>query len=521
MNASFNLVDEPWLPCVHLDGAPVPLGLYEALAQAHTLRELQGENPLSTAALHRLLLAILHRCFGPKDRKEWSRLWRAGRWDAAALRAYFDQWRDRFDLFHDVYPFYQSAAPLSDPQVLNRLSLTHAYNSTLFEHQASGESFFLPAVRAAEWLVTMQASGIGMGPPHNPYPAGPLVNTLLVLVQGHNLFETLAFNLLEYDPRRSKPIPAPARDEDRPIWEYDENPYPPHPKQFYRPGYLGYLTFQVRTIHLHPALEDGVLGVRECALAQGSRWDNQNIEDPMKVYVTLKKKDVGMLPLRLHEDRAMWRDAGALFRLQIRETDDAKYRPPLAFDWLARHVEAGDVDRAQSYNYVTLGLCNSNARLDFFRQERMPLPLAYFDRLPEHEALEEQLRLALQRAEDVAMALRRAGRELAQWIVSPADRNKAHKDGTNLVYARLNVEQRYWPRLEVPFHHFLRDLPTGHEAALAAWTATVQNTARRAFEQAADDVEGPLRGLKAATLARSTLEFGLARALKTTQTPSK
>jgi CRISPR system Cascade subunit CasA len=516
MNASFDLIDEPWLPCVRLDGTPVALGLYDALSQAHTLRELQGEIPLSTAALHRLLLVILHRNFGPKNGGEWARLWQSGRWDASALRAYFDCWRDRFDLFHETYPFYQSAEPPRDPETLTRLSLTHAFNSTLFEHQASGAAFAVPAARAAEWLVTMQASGIGMGPPHHPHPAGPLVNTLLVMVQGRSLFETLAFNLVEYDPKRNKPIPGPTRGQDLPIWEYDENPYPPHPKKFYRPGYLGYLTFQVRTIRLYPDWEDGELWVRECAIAQGSRWDNQEIEDPMKVYITLKKKDFGMLPLRLREDRAMWRDSGALFRLQVRETDEAKYRPPLAFQELARHVEDGDVDRAQTYNYVTLGLCNSNARLDFFRHERMPLPLAYFEK--ENAALEEQLRLALQYAEDVANTLRRAGRDLARWVVSPADKNKASKDGTQMVFDQLNVEQRYWPRLEMPFREFVRDLPGDTEGAMDAWTTTLQNTARRAFEEAAAGVDDPLRGLKAATLGRGTLEYGLAKVLHQSRT---
>jgi len=513
MNVSYNLIDEPWIPCIGLDGQPLRLGLYETLARAHTIREVQGEIPLSTAALHRLLLAILHRSFGPKNRSEWARLWRAGCWDETTLRGYFDNWRSRFDLFHDTYPFYQTVQPPRERESLTRLSLTHAYNSTLFQHQASGEAFAVPPARAAEWLVTMQAGGIGMGPPHHPHPSGPLTNTLLVLVQGRSLFETLAFNLVEYDPVTNKPIPGPSRGEDRPTWEYDKNPFPPDPKKTYRPGYLGYLTFQVRAAHLFPSQEGGELCVRECSLAQGARWDGQLIQDPMKVYITPKKKDVGTLPLRLREDRATWRDSGALFRLQERESDDAKYRPPLAFDWLARHVEAGDIDRAQTYNYVTLGLCNSNARLDFFRQERMPLPLAYFDKSEEHEPLEGQLRLALQQAEDVAAALRTASRDLARWIVSPADKNQAHRDGVNAVYARLDVEQHYWSRLEVPFQHLLQSLPAAPLAAMDTWKATLRSTARGAYERAAASVDDPLRGLKAATLARGVLEAGLARVL--------
>ena len=168
MNVQFNLVDEPWLPCIRTDGQPIELGLYDALTQAHTLRELHGETPLGTAALHRMLLAVLHRVFGPESRKAWYQLWRKGRWDEEALQDYFDRWRSRFNLFDDEYPFYQSPDPPGDPEPLNRLSLPHAYNSTLFEHQMADGTLSVPAARAARWLITLQASGIGTGPHSTP-----------------------------------------------------------------------------------------------------------------------------------------------------------------------------------------------------------------------------------------------------------------------------------------------------------------------------------------------------------------
>jgi len=511
METQFNLIDEAWLPCVRLDGKPVQVGLFEALAQAHALRELQGENPLATAALHRLLLAILHRNFGPQDAEAWFALWQAGRWDAGVLRTYFDRWRERFYLFDDHYPFYQSVDAKSSAEPPTRLSLTHAYNSTLFEHEAGGDSFAVPAARAAQWIVTMQASGIGMGPPHHPHPAGPLVNSLLVLVQGRTLFETLAFNLLAYDPQEGKPTPHSEHGPDLPTWEYDVNPFQPDPKRFYLPGYLGYLTFQVRTIRLYPTVEDGELVVRECTIAQGARWDNRAIEDPMKTYLALKKKESGWIPYRLKEDRALWRDTGALFRIRGRDTADAAYRPPRAFEWLAHHVEWGYLRKEQIFDYLALGLCNSNARLDFFRQERMPLPLAYF--AEDNAALEEQLRTGLQAAEDIASALVKAGRELSRWVASPAGQAKWTDPGAKMVYDRLNLEQYYWPRLEIAFREFVCALPHGPEDARAAWLQHVMRTARQAFDEAVRAVDDPLRGLKAATRARGTLEYGLAKAL--------
>jgi hypothetical protein len=289
------------------------------------------------------------------------------------------------------------------------------------------------------------------------------------------------------------------------MWEYDEPPYPPEPKTFYLPGYLGYLTWPVRSVHLLPAWEDGELCVRECAIAQGARWD-QIIEDPMKVYQMARSKNVGMLPLRLSEGRAMWRDSGALFRLNTEGV-----RPPLAFEQLARTINTPGLEQSQTYNYLTLGLCNSNARLDFFRQERMPLPLDYLSE--SNEDLREKLMAALQGAESIADALRMAGRDFARWYVSPEDKKKANRDDVNVIYEQLDIENRYWPHLETPFAHFVTDLPADQEGALDRWLEMVQNTARRAYSEATRRMDDPQRGLKALTLARRALEYGIGKAI--------
>ena len=64
---SFDLVDKGWIPCLRLAGNErVEMGLRDVLAQAPTLREIYDPSPLVTVSLHRLLLAILHRNFGPR-----------------------------------------------------------------------------------------------------------------------------------------------------------------------------------------------------------------------------------------------------------------------------------------------------------------------------------------------------------------------------------------------------------------------------------------------------------------------
>src|SRR5437764_1023261 len=106
---SFDLVDEPWLLSVERQSRrPVSLGLRDTLVRAHELRELVDPSPLVIAALHRLLLALLHRIVGPAGPDAWLDLWRAGCWEPGLIDNYPQRWRPRFDLFEPERPFYQT-----------------------------------------------------------------------------------------------------------------------------------------------------------------------------------------------------------------------------------------------------------------------------------------------------------------------------------------------------------------------------------------------------------------------------
>src|SRR4051794_14370177 len=105
---SFNLVDEPWIPCLLVGGEARELSLVNTLLRSTEIREVFDPSPLVTVALHRLLLAVLHRSFGPDNLAAWAELWRHGEWDRAALETYLGQWRERFDLFGAEWPFYQT-----------------------------------------------------------------------------------------------------------------------------------------------------------------------------------------------------------------------------------------------------------------------------------------------------------------------------------------------------------------------------------------------------------------------------
>jgi CRISPR system Cascade subunit CasA len=506
MNVHFDLVDEPWLPCIRPDGTERQLGLYETLAQAHESLELHGETPLETAALHRLLLAVLHRVVdGPRSAKAWARLWARGRWDEAALRAYFEQWRDRFDLFEDTHPFYQSPDKRVKPKSLNSLAhqVASGNNPTLFDHHTDDEGIVLTPAEAARMLVTDQAFGLaGLSGLTQKFTDGTCASGITFLVQGQTLFETLMLNLVRYTDES----PIAREPQDVPSWEMDD---PFTPVRTVPLGYLDYLTWQNRRILLMPAETPQGTTVRQMTMAPALRLDN-SVENPMMHYRRDEKR--GAMPLSFFEGKALWRDSSALFELH-----NPGQSPPIVMHWLAELVYGEHLSRSQHYRCLALGMSKKQAKVYFFRQEQIPLHLSLLPNDPEAEHLRELLRNALSTASRTGGALREAGRDLARWIVSPNDKSKAHKDDVQPVFDQLDLDRRYWPRLEVSFQTFIRDLPGKRQAALDRWVDVVCNTARQAFDEAADGVVDPTRGLKALTLARGTLERLMARALNPKQ----
>jgi len=106
--AEFNLIDEPWIPCIDSLGKRVEYGIRDTLLKAHALREICDNSPLVTVAIHRLLLAILYRAYcGPQDFRSWRDLYGEGALSQEQLEGYLDKWRMRFDLASSSYPFFQ------------------------------------------------------------------------------------------------------------------------------------------------------------------------------------------------------------------------------------------------------------------------------------------------------------------------------------------------------------------------------------------------------------------------------
>jgi len=530
----FDLIDEPWIPYLQLDGAKRLGGIRSVLIDAGQIREIADPSPLVTVALHRLLLAILHRCVGPADEGAWADLWRASAFDAATLDRYLSQWRHRFDLFHPTHPFYQTAD--LDPVYagpVTKLPLSAGKREPLFEHYVEDASYSLTVPEAARELVALHAFAIGgllsyerhLDPRiYKSAKGGPLAKGAAVLMKGNTLFQTLMLNLLRYDPANDAPFPV--QGDDRPAWERDE---PTRAMDRLPTGYLDLLTWQSRRVRLlpEPAGDGSTWIVRQAVVMKGYQFPegwSVHSSEPMVAFrqrPDAKPNELAWQPVGFQRDRALWRDSLALIQAF---SNDGRVLPPKTISWLSDLVIMGVLDHAARFRMDVAGLNTNQALVNFWRYERLPLPMAYLA----DKRLTDRLGDALALAEGGGAILRQATETLATLLIAPSASDGSQgrqpdRSQIDSLVQHLATERSYWARLEIPFKRLLVELPADMGAtpgdataprALADWAKEVKQAALEAFAEAAEAAGSSARALRAVAIAERGLPSRIAKAIE-------
>jgi len=491
----FNLVDERWLPCAEMDGKPVELSITEALVRSHELRELRDSSPLTTAALHRLLLAVIHSAYrGPQSVAAWRALWSAGRADQKMLGDYLVKWHDRFNLFDASHPFYQVAGFSIDatrPACQLEQEIARGNNATLFDHTTEASSPALTSARAARALVTNQAYAVGGGNgstsalfgKHPNLKHAPLVAGITVLLKGETLFETLMLNLLLLTAE----APIPCEKDDAPAWERSQGIQ--HPGERPVRGWLDLLTWQSRCISLIEKDDR----VSEMYYAQGNSLSKTSAREPMWFYRESKKPGE-YLPVRLCSERAVWRDVDSLLTIR---PDRAGETRPRAFRQI-NHIIAEDdtgIRPGNSWRCSLMGLENDKALVLRWTQEDLPL----HPQLLEDSSILEHLRVGMEKCESAASALRTAEWVSCSKFLVPEDVGRTvDRDTVRSLTERVRAQELFWSDMSGPFRHFMEDVAVNPGLALTRWLETVKRTAYVSFAQSADTRFGrSARGLRA------------------------
>lgn len=487
MQHTYDLVAEPWLPCRTLHGESACLGLEAVLVRAHELAELRDDSPLVTIALHRLLLAVLHRVLGPKDEDHWLELWQAGRLPAEPFTTYVAEWRERFDLCHPQRPFFQTPG-LKDakPVSVYRLAFVQGNNATLFDHRTESEEAGLPPDVAARLLATYQAFAIGGGvsKPFN-LSHSPVAREggFLCLVNGPSLFHTLMLNAIAVT---NQPF---TKGNDHPTWELDD---PPEPARNAVPvGYTDYLTWQSRRVELVPDPGSELCFSRVRMLQGQAPSDVVAGREPMCAYQQDKKGQFRAVGFR--EGRALWRDSHTLLAAgelkQYRSsTQTAEWRAPEVLSQLATLREYGYLDPDQQFVLSTYGMSTNQAKISLWRHETLPLPVALLGK----EGLLGAVRRAVGCAEGGGLALWAASRRLAELALRP-EGGRADPEDVSRLAESLKMTPRYWAGLEHPFRQWLVSLPECDPAdvrpRLLEWARSVCAHARATFDRAVAELE--------------------------------
>ncbi len=463
---SFNLVDQGWLPCVMSDGSFRELNLREIFSEAHNIRELIGDSPPETIALHRILLAMIHRILlGPKSAAEWGELKAATKFDSAQFNEYLDKWQSRFDLFDEKYPFYQSAASKENVQTgaIIQLYYQGKNNATLFDHTSTDLPKQVSPSEAARMLVAFQGFDFGGIKSDGSAQKAVLLNAAVALFRGATLFQTLLLNLHRYNENDDAPF-ALDYDKDLPAWERG-NAIVAGTRQ--PDGYVDLLTWQSRRLYIQPELDaEGNVFVRNSVVMLGYAFPpNADLHQKETMIAFRASKTEGYFAVGFSESRALWRNS-----LSLLQTVSGENFKPKMLNWLSDLVEMDEIAADTVFSVDFYGMAADKAKLLFWNHESFDLPAEF---LSDQEIL-NSLSLCLDVSETIGFAVRSGVKTLADELES-----------SPTSFQTMNA---YWPQLEGEFNALLLALPNDPDRAKSDWFGKVLNIAERALKQTFDSL---------------------------------
>lgn len=497
--ASFNVLTEPWIPVIDLEGTRKELGILSCLAMAHELKEIRDPSPMIEFGLYRLLVAFVLDCLilegkRPEVTEDLQVLLQADKFDSKALEKYAADCGEVFDLFHPTRPFLQTPMEKAKSKPLSGLyPVTPSGTSAGHWHHQHEEDFSVCMEMAARLLTTiapfMTAGGAGLSPSINGAPA------IYALPVGNTLFSTLVLNL-------------PLRNQDHGggsvAWRTTSIPGDERSQA----TVVESLTWRPRRIQLIPNSGKGA----KCSVSKikFEKGDSTRFAwvDPNLAYRIEKEK---VTPIRMRESRPLWRDAGPLALLGEAQHGNSENkvvfrRPDVVQESFGIHQSG------QSLEIRVYGM-RTDMKMKVFEWVRsawrIPISLGRSTRLGflvHHE---------LERADRAEFSLRSNIRALY-----PRE-GAGNKAALGAIVDRCS--RAYWQQLESRFQSMLHtfaaldpDTPDDpeHVASTAKnWRETIHSLATHQFELAAQDMDADSDALKRQAEARARLRATLRKVL--------
>ncbi|WP_182187822.1 type I-E CRISPR-associated protein Cse1/CasA [Pectinatus frisingensis] len=371
----FNLLTEPWIKVLKLDGNEDMVSLKNVYEHAHEYRALAGEAVTQDVAMLRFLLAVLHCVYEGNDANgkpltdaedtddiydTWHSLWECKRFEVRPIHTYLDKHSEHFWLVHPQYPFYQVSEFRKNAKVkkvsLNKLigNIAESNNKRrLFNHRPNCESISM--AEATRWLLNLQAwddtsNKGGSG-------TGWLGQIGSIMIEGNNMFETLLLNLILV-PDGSEGIwgRGEAIWERQPVNHKVKIPLPANPKLL--------LTLQSRCVKLR-CKEHCVIGYVTADKDAGEYFaDNNKHLCFAEQFTTWKevghKNKKEIVPMKYSIDKRLWQ--GFVSLITLKQQTSGRHNPGI-LAWYSKLVNERYLQGTRIVKIVCVGIEYGNMNM--------------------------------------------------------------------------------------------------------------------------------------------------------------
>ena len=465
MERAFNLIDEPWICVRTADCRVQEVSLRDALLQAHQYRELAGETKAQDFAVLRLLLAVLYTTFSrygltgedisfAQNRKlpkvQWKSMWQSGYIPTAPIERYLNEWHDRFWLFDEEHPFYQSnevkgkSKPIHTGKMIGTLFESANKKRLFSERQEQGRD--LGFAEAARWLLHLNCFDDIAA--KQPTPKRTWVGKLgLIARKGKNLFETLMLNYCaEQDGKEGIFTSSPT-------WEQDNNTTGFNRVIAVPDNQAALLTMQSRRIFLIRE-NDLVTGYY---LSGGDYFEEEELfhTELMTLWRGFQEKNepYHFKPRLYNPTKLLWQEFGSI--AVLKEANSEKTKAPGVILRMNELISSGVLDKKM---LVTVSA--ASVIYDYKQATSLPVIDTISDTLTFHAQLLQDVGYEcrvmilseIDKCEEAAKAV--------YWLYKQLQNacGRRDKDGKTEQSGEVNAKAQFYERIDRPFRLWLARL---------------------------------------------------------------
>ena len=429
----------------------------------------------------------------------------------ARLDTYFEEWYERFDLFHPKRPFYQSTVDGAIPDSLIHIVHTSANSATLFNHENELAGVKMSLAEAARQLLASRlfhtggaGPSAGKGKGRYYFKDSPFARGVTFWARGKNLFETLMFNLIRYTDEH----PISNTDQDMPAWEMED----PFERREIPHGYLDYLTWSNNRIKLIPEMDGEDVYVREATVVPTLELSKDFISLQKRHNKVTRGKKTAYPPLRFTAEKALWRDYHTLLPYD----DDDKL--PAVIRWCNTLVVHEQLEDSHVIQLMATGMSTDpgKAKIYFYRREFMRLPLHL---LRDGNQAKNDIDVAIKSAEKVDKALWGALDRLAHHVMTKTlgdelpSKDKQSRDARGKLIKQWNARERFWIELEPRFWDFIQALVKDSDQAVEQWQDDLKRIAEQSLNHAISLAGDTPWAWKGGIAAQRQLQAGIKKVL--------